>query len=107
MEKPFEKELFSRSGKSHVILRLVRICGKGLEKSGNLKLNGCSCPEKLYLFCSRKVVGMGVHFLISMYRIIYLISHFGAESTCTGSNLQFSNSTLSQCSREEGVTGII
>ena len=50
--KYLEKGIFSRSG-SQGIVWMVREIWKGLEKSGNLKINGYCSLQKLYLFCSR------------------------------------------------------
>ena len=77
-------------------------CGKGLEKSGNLKLNGCSCPEKLYLFCSRKVVGMRVHFQISMHRINYLIPHLEQKVPAQGATSNFQTILLASALDKKG-----
>ena len=50
--KYLENEFFSRSG-SQGIVWMVREIWKGLEESGNLKINGYCSLQKLYLFCSR------------------------------------------------------
>ena len=49
-EKYLENEIFFRSGKSRGILWVVREIEKGLEKSGNLKINGYGRQTSEILF---------------------------------------------------------
>ena len=60
-EKYLENEIFSRSGKSQGILWMAREIRKGLEKSGNLKVNGYGRQSSENYFCSR---GERLYFLM-------------------------------------------